>query len=129
MEEQLISFETAKLAKEKGFNIATFYGYNSKGLIQEYFTHASYAPGEPEIRLHEFLNIWEYQAPTQFLLQKWLRTTHNHFITVIKESHNEYFCEEYDELLGGMVLFLVTDYETYEDALEAGLYEALKLIK
>jgi len=29
MKEQLISFETAKLAKEKGFNEDVFNGYNS----------------------------------------------------------------------------------------------------
>lgn len=34
MKEQLISFETAKLAKEKGFNVETYKGYLSETILK-----------------------------------------------------------------------------------------------
>ena len=37
MEEQVISFETAKLAKEKGFNIKTLFAYNLLGVTNNSF--------------------------------------------------------------------------------------------
>lgn len=35
MQESLITFETAKLAKEKGFNISTISYYSPKGKLEE----------------------------------------------------------------------------------------------
>ena len=78
MEEQLVNFETAKLAKEKGFNIKTYKGYLSETIVEYFDTYPS-----DSIRLSEkysnsaLKNDWLCTAPTQSLLQKWLREKHN----------------------------------------------------
>ena len=133
MEETLISFETAVLAKEKGFNIATVYGYDNNGSLKEYFTYASYSPGEPEIRIEDFICKWEYQAPTQGLLQKWLREVHNIYLTVIPVGDSGYELRYwYYSILGVYCKdgqHGINRFQTYEEALEAGLLKALKLVK
>ena len=111
MEDTLIKFETAKLAKEKGCNL-------------ENCTCGGY----PDC-------ICSDKRISQSLLAKWLREEHNiHFeikpifdvkdnlkpyhISVIKNPSGKDF--EY-EIVGSL--------DTYEEALEIGLQEALKLIK
>jgi hypothetical protein len=74
MTEQLISFETAKLAKEKGFNWKCYQAYD----------WISGFPGNT----HTGYNNWnkfgdgKASAPTQSLLQKWLRDEHKIFVSV-----------------------------------------------
>ena len=126
MEEQLISFETAKLAKEKGFDVPTLYGCNEQGELLEYFTYASYSPGEPEIRIDEFINKWEYQLPTQSLLAKWLREKHNIHLIAYKNINIDGYDWCYITTDG---ITNINSYKTYEEAYEIGLQEALKLIK
>ena len=128
MEETLISFETAVLAEEKGFNIATVYGYDNNGSLKEYFTYASYSPGEPEIRIEDFICKWEYQAPTQGLLQKWLREKHNlHVLPILNWYPDRY---DYEILRENEAPLRSKSIESnYEQALEAGLFEALKLVR
>ena len=117
MEEQLISFETAKLAKEKGFNISGINIYENENLLCDV----------------EFKN-WNngtlcLLAPTQSLLQKWLREKHQLFITVNAKG-------VIDEIVWYNNVTIRTKkdhkfenyYRTYEEALEVGLLEALKLI-
>jgi hypothetical protein len=123
MELQLINFETAKLAKEKGFNIPTLDYYISSG---EFINNEDYEGDDhvyPEdwnkkgwifdksrsrcfgCKLDEVIYFKAYAAPTQALLQKWLREKHKINITL----HH-------------------TSFDTYEEALEVGLNEALKTI-
>lgn len=111
MKEQLITFETAKLAKEKGVIIKSDIAYNSIGTLE----------------IPRGIN---YYAPTQSLLQKWLREVHNihtnvHYgLTFTFKINgdlkgNDYVdYSEMDKFWG----------RTYEEALEKGLQEALKLI-
>ena len=69
MEEQLISFETAKLAKEKGFTYAYEF-YDKEGNIVDFGIVGGWTDCHDE----------NYAAPTQSLLQKWLREKHDiHF--------------------------------------------------
>jgi len=130
MKEQLISFDIAKLAKEKGFNedgqinIDSIPNcYRSNGVLND-SDYTGY-----------------YPAPTQALLQKWLREVHNIHIKVDDFLDNDNKTDwDYE------VVFIGTDinekgeyiaeipydcdrsYITYEEALEKGLQEALKLI-
>ena len=91
MKKQLISFETAKLAKELGFPILD-------ELESRYFYNISkYAPRSPHHEVDTEKNLYRkditcsvfdideeikyhYEAPTQSLLQKWLREKHTIFI-------------------------------------------------
>ena len=119
MKEQMISFETAKIALEKGFDKGMS-GYATDGKVYYYL---------------DARKKIEYPSPTQSLLQKWLREKHEihivvypMIVTACEKQGNRYGyaisireeqLHEDDSDLG---------YLTYEDALEKGLYEALKLI-
>lgn len=128
MKDELITYSTAKLAKEKGFNIRTHYVWINR-------------PGEPKCRKVDItLDLLdnEYNAPTQSLLQRWLREKHNCFVEV------RWYCEQGqmpDDLNWGFYVDYYgipytnapdasgSNFNSYEEALEAGLQEALKLIK
>ena len=140
MEEQLISFETAKLAKEKGFNIeclnfytkpnSKMFGIDEHGRsysIQNSIKNKIYTIGN-EVTLN-FKNV--LFAPTQSLLQKWLRETHHLIITIAYQYEHDstsYSYWIYKENNSLPINQWVNDLNTYEEALELGLQEALKLI-
>lgn len=122
MKEELIKFETAKLAKEKGFgfstDIITAYSFDKEG--------------KSKIRSCNNTEEDYYCQPTQSLLQKWLRKKHN--IEVIPCPHfkrKSYGCEVYhytEKNETGYVPIELGSFKTYEQALEKGLQEALNLI-
>ena len=129
MKEKLIEFETAKLAKEKGFDLPTLYGCNEKGELQEYITYESYSPGEPEVTIDDFIRKWEYQLPTQSLLQRWLREVHN--LIVFVAPFKDHASDINDRLEWNYAVHgksIGRDLKTYEEALEKGLYQGLKLL-
>lgn len=130
MQEQIVTFETAKLAKEKGFEIFTGKAYIKKPNQDIFFT-PSYTGITTGIC---------YNAPTQLLLQKWLRDEHN--------THINIYPHVYPSGLNWLVQAIKWDismpengfikdgsyefgdngeYKTYEEALEKGLFEALKV--
>ena len=118
MEEQLISFETAKLAKEKGFD----------WLVDTYYLGSvRYDTIEPKSYNKNKIKV---SAPTQSLLQKWLREEHSLHIeltpTVIKEGY-WYSCVYHLEEFYTILVDRKKDL-SYEEALEAGLKKALELI-
>ena len=130
LKEKLISFETAKLAKEKGFHISS----RGEGMCKRVFING-------ELVNTIFSSKDHIHAPTQSLLQKWLREVHNTHIQVYTmqrwlETGNN--MEIYFEVnlkignnLNGMsnVKSNTLEFNYYEEALEIGLQEALKLIK
>ena len=111
LKEELISFDTSKLAKEKGFNISTKFTFKSNGKKYE----GTYFSGQPDI----------YYRPTQSLLQKWLREIHKIDVNVLPYSTRKKYWEVVVEGAG----YTWSGYETYEEALEEGLQHALKLIQ
>lgn len=120
MREDYIEFKTAKLAKEKGFEQTgdRLYGINTRDNKPHYWTNHRYTPTKDE-----------YVAPTQTLLQKWLRTKEI-FVYVIPEDHGSFRYEFFDE--GASYFPEPSDhvyFDTWEEALEDGLQKALKLIK
>jgi hypothetical protein len=141
MKEQLIEFETAKLAKEKGFSLWTnerFYGKTyDKNTAKSLYTNTSFM-------MYENNNTPKndsptYDAPTQSLLQKWLRDkfimdvqpicTYKTFrfyhlgIIFINDKNQIDTILIKDEGMPTNKLF-----NSYEEALEEGLFETLKLI-
>ncbi len=131
MKEQLITFETAKLAKEKGFD----------DVRTNHLPYMLEGDGEGCIGASIYCKVYA-NCCTQSFLQKWLREVHNlyvesyHDLTSDGKSIQYYtswgFLQQkdidgnqnvngwYDEY---------NNYKTYEEALEVGLQEALKLIK
>lgn len=126
MEEEIVSFKTAKLAKENGCNI--------KGCIMVYDT-------EGDLTLDIGINNEDrgynnecYKAYTQSLLQKWLREVHNIqiIIDVIQLNLNVYEYKYESTIYSSLI---EEDWEnddvfdTYELALEDALVDSLNLIK
>ena len=124
MEEELISLETAMLAKEKGFNEGSYHLYTYPNNELKSFQALNYNAEQDGL---------QYEAPTQSLLQKWLREKHNIEIECYRtmetvEGYN-YGCQGEnwnDDLTEDMFNFYG---KTYEETLEKGLQEALNLIK
>ena len=117
--EELITFETAKLAKEKGFP------QNKKRMIGKYREDGNIQRGGPCAAVCDTNKEW-FNAPTQSLLQKWLREKHNIYINPQASNSIDSWFDIYykHECIMEKDMF-----RTYEDALEKGLIEALKLIK
>ncbi len=123
MTEELVTLETAKLLKEKGFNEYCKYVISDKGLMMETI-----------FRTSKDLPKSFYSCPMQSIAQKWLRETKNLHIEIyrsavgygyaIVKADNGTWQEDDDSRGpndGGL-------WDTYEEALEAGIREALKLI-
>lgn len=107
MEDTRISFETAVLANQKGFDI-----YCGK---ESYFKN-----NEPD--------GWDsdrIEKPTQSLLQRWLRETHNIDISINKDSHSIYHFMINDNKSGW---YQPIFNKVFESGLETILQEALKLL-
>lgn len=119
MRDELISFVTAKLAKEKGFNENCNYKYRKGGTLSDGKGFLS--------------NLDIYESPTQSLLQKWFREEHDIHVLINVDQKDGIAIfswiifqpyKKYTPSVNGDVV----DYDTYEQALEIGLREALKLI-
>ena len=124
MEDTRINFETAKLAKEKGFPQSR----KAKGKFRDDGSIESLGIGGAMI---DTCKEW-YERPTQSLLAKWLREKYNLYTEsqmYIEEGLYKFKYDiksdfEYDLI----VLKEKYNFSTYEEALEIGLQEALKLI-
>lgn len=135
--EQFVSFDTARMLKEAGFNvpcrgiyrayrigISVFHEYNRKSAKDDLCRNA----------VDGFQ--YEYLAPTQALAARWLREKHRIVVdvTFIPPSVNgdvwQYFIGEMDDMAWEGD-FDPSDrrYKTYEEALEEGLKRGLELIK
>lgn len=128
MKEQLITYDTAILANEKGFDLITGSDCWIKTLDGE-LIHNSERRNTPE---HDRTLDYYLAQPSQSLLQKWLREEHNIHIEILLEEDGaytkfyfrtmkigEYFNLSYDDL----------SYDVYEDALETALIKVLEKIK
>ena len=106
-EDDLVTYETALLAREKGFDIDC--GWKLRKLEDGSFTHTNCSK----------LGI---EQPTQSLLQKWLREVKNENITPpLFFSSQGYACD----IMG----FENTKYfQTYREALENELFECLQRV-
>ena len=137
MEEQLISFETAKLAKEKKFNIPceNFYIEYIDDDVADLFNYEEQR-GSGYAELYRNNQEFKYSASTQSLLQKWLREVHKIDIMILpwEDTENntisyQYFVlNNFDEDKYDYSYVEEKNYDTYEKSLEIGLQEALKLI-
>lgn len=120
MQEQIISKETAKLAKEKGFYWTTNLCYSEgDNLALPYKCSPTTS----------YNNESEYfSAVTQSLLQKWLREVHS--ILVMPDWHGgcQYPRMVFNCKIGINGNSLTHVYDSFEEALEAGLQKGLSLI-
>lgn len=130
MKEELVSFNTAKLAQEKGFEqkigLGIKYGlgqyYNHKGVLNG--DCSEYIKATIKKELDKIPMPYIVAAPTQSLLQRWLREEHGIHLESCLTMGMEYSFRIYK----GLDDKGFTEVGKYEEALEAGLQEALKLI-
>lgn len=116
IEEQCVSFETAKLAKEKGFDIWCEHSYT---LEEHHFFNDCYSKNDAN---DSFL-----AAPTQSLLARWLREKHKMIVSCVFNYETKmwvYFIGNYNNPISKSD----KEYDSYEEAMEDGLQEALKLL-
>lgn len=139
MREQYITIENAKLAKEKGFDVVCDYVYDI--VVNE--------ENPIVIRNQSSLGNLSYfadrfiAAPTHSLLQKWLREVHQIYVAIdVDQTSSPKFCYAISRFIGNPTNLAAEEWDwencpngknwslhrKWEDALEDGLFEALKLI-
>ena len=117
MKEELITFQTAELVSELGFTFGLGNG-------QKFY----YPQSEELTENHRGNN---YPAPTQSLLQKWLREKHKVDIQVNDYTQDSYisFVDKRVSKTHVMKIEAKSNIgKTYEDALEKALHRALTLV-
>ena len=131
MKEQYITFETAQLAAEKKFDV------DARGL--KYMVDGDNIGKKGACHTCTTYII----CPTQTLLQKWLREVHQIYVDVdIDQTTAPKFCYMISRFIGNPTDLAAEEWgwqnhpngvdwglhRKWEDALEEGLFEALKLI-
>ena len=160
MKEQLASVETALLDKEKGFDEPSHSYYFEDGEFKEFEVNDTYGyyGDEFTIERDEFYENWNdkwkttkegdrcfgcdnkpryletFSAPTQSILQKWLREVHDIHVTILPWKDHNGNEEEYENKIYKFRPMIINNktfdqYDTWEQALEIGLQESLKLIE
>ena len=137
MKEELISFDTAKLAKEAGFDWNTEKFYITKGKLRGIQYYDS-TPNNKTINDEWFATLDNEEtafctAPTQNHLHTWIRAKTNCYISPHYESNQWYYIivtilPDTSEGINHKDWYLEDGYSTYEKAMEKGLQEKLKLI-
>ncbi len=141
MKDKIVSFETAKLAKKKGFDLIQTY-CNEYSLYTKEGEHTYYANYG---FMHSGISEGYISAPTQSFLQKWLRKYHKIQINIdciltgdddeiINEGYIVVVYNNWRQKVEFELSLLQSDVQTvihkkYEKALEEGLTKALKMIK
>ena len=135
IEEQFVSFDTAKLLKEAGFeaNLKTMY------VEEEKDEWAFWDSGAKRSDYNYFDDT--IACPTQALAARWLREAHGIHVSsnIFMDSANDADGNTVDEWTfwsydlfdnSGRIIEESDDrYDSYEEALEAGLKHCLELIK
>lgn len=106
---QLVEYSTTKLAYNKNYPIACTITYEEDGRTVKYIDF--------------------YKLPTQTELQRWLREIKFVYVNVQPIIYTgELKASYYQPLINQSTISIRKKFDTWEDALEEGLKEALKLI-
>ena len=128
IEEQFVSFDTAKLLKEAGFDVPCTSQYSEGDIIWDVDYLYNFNQDE-----------FGYSRPTQALAARWLREVHGIHVYAI-QTNLPYSEPQTTKWEWGYVIDKVDDpnsnvatcemyFGSYEAAFEAGLQEAIKLVK
>ena len=118
VKEEYVSFETAKLAKEKGFNEHCKYFYEE--CLDSSIDRWECTDGLFPVRVNEFF------CPTQSLLARWLMDKRDIFLSPNISAYGYNF--EIVKISTLRVLKVTVISRKYEEAFEIALQDALKLI-
>jgi hypothetical protein len=128
MIDQLVTKKTAVLAKLKGFDEKCFAGYDS-GITNPLWLHTDGKFETLCYRDKSTVNESCILVPTQSLLQKWLREVHNYHIEIHQIPIHPTYNFAIIWIFNGVQCKTGDGYKTYEEALEAGLVDALNRIQ
>lgn len=128
MTEEFVTLETAKLLKSAGFKEDVFIFYETECEGSDFELFKSYKAQNYNA------NVSSFSATTLFIAQKWLRETKNLHISIIRNA-----CGYGYDICKADNGTHITDgifkgpndggqWDTYEEALEVGIQESLKLI-
>lgn len=123
IEESYVSFDTAKLLKEAGFDVPCTSQYTDNGFGWDNLSRVNYNSCESL-----------FSRPTQALAARWLREKHRIALDVafilpsVDGDVWQYFVGEMDDMIWEGEYETGRKYATYEEAFEAGLQEAIKLV-
>lgn len=118
--EDYVSLEVAKMLKEKGFDEPCLYLYRNGSL---------YTLSE-DVILSECDDTHDdiiYPVPTLYEAQKWIRDKQDFHIEICKQSDGWYLYI-YDISIESYITECTNSNSSYEEALNRGIKEALKLI-
>lgn len=115
IKEDFVSFETAKLLKEKGFdqNCATYY---LDGHVWRHYH------GEVILKGKQI-----YAAPTQAIVMKWLRDIHGWFIHIDVIREASCWLADIQDIKNDVAIYPIKDeFPNYEEAVEAAIKYCLE---
>lgn len=123
MKERIVNFETAKVAKQKGFD------WKIKGCYRTKDGKLFDAVRKNSKDLKTMVT-----APTQSLLQKWIREEHHIHIGISYDWITYDVLIDHPDIKPIKLISMVSEgseytFTEYEEALEKGLIKALTLIK
>ena len=124
--EEYVTFETAKLLKDKGFDLKclNLYGKSNNGDFELF-------KNEFPVDFNNGYYV-SYSAPTQQMAARWLRELFNihcfAFPVRIGNGNILYSSNVYDASIDNFVVPENFSYDTYEKALESAIYFALKKV-
>ena len=121
IEEQFVSFDTAKMLKEAGFDVPCYVQYSDIGVQWESTSRSNFNADD-----------WTYSCPTQDLAARWLREVYNVAIYSLYDDDMGQWFYVVDAFTKNPVINVFqsgSEYDDYESAFEDGLREAIKLIK
>ena len=138
IEEQFVSFDTARMLKEAGFreHCRCMYFPDKDGshkICQNIIADYNVTDDE-KYEAGDYYGYGDcYLAPTQALAARWLREVYHYAVCVwFSKDHEKWFYAHGN--MDNIVFdtdYCISEYvfDSYEEALEAGLREAVKLIK
>ena len=133
IEEQFVSFETAKMLKEAGFDVPCRGIYRAYRIGTSVFHEYDRKSAKDDLCRNAVDGFqYEYLAPTQALAARWLREKHhiNVYACFDYEKFDEkkwFFTREHTMVTDDSAVYCdVINYDSYEQALEAGISFTLK---
>ena len=123
IEESYVSFDTAKMLKEAGFDVPCNSQYMQNGFRWD-------AGSSNKVNFNEYETV--FSCPTQALAARWLREVYNVAIYSLYDDDMEQWFYVVDAFTKNPVINGFqsgSEYDDYESAFEDGLREAIKLIK
>lgn len=117
--EDYVSFEIAKLLKEKGFDEPSRFWYDNKGVVSQKYIDATSNPLGKDMH---------YPCVTLSLAMKWLREVHNWYIDIRFNRHYQYYIPIVYNMSGTLesIANLEERSKQYEQAVEIALLYVLK---